>query len=103
MAPFALFTNRNRWSLKDYQMAPFVKDVGHKSLTVNHKGDITIAEVPVDHARWFAGLSSQLTADQVRRAFEASGASQEEIEGFAARLMGKLRELHEALGVAAQR
>jgi hypothetical protein len=101
MAPFALFSSRNRWSLPDYQSAPFIEGVTGKSLTVNHKGDVTISTVPIEHARWFARLASQLTDDQVRRAFEASGASREEIEGFSARVMEKLRELRVAVGAAA--
>ena len=103
MGPFALFATRNRWSLEDYQTATFVKKVGNRSLTVNHKGDISISDVPIDHARWFAQLSSQLSERQVRQGFEAAGASATEIEGFSDRVMGKLRELHEALGVPQQR
>ncbi len=101
MAPFAVFSSRNRWSLEDYRDGPFIKSVTDRSLTVNHKGDVTIGKVPIEHARWFARLASPLTSEQVRRAFEASGASQAEVEGFSARVMEKLRELREAVGAAA--
>jgi hypothetical protein len=53
--------------------------------------------VPVEHARWFASLVSQLTNDQVRRAFEAAGASAAEVDGFSKRFMEKVRQLEEAV------
>jgi hypothetical protein len=53
--------------------------------------------VPLEHARWFTGLATQLTVNQVRRAFEAAGASTTEIEGFSARVMEKIQELRRAV------
>jgi hypothetical protein len=100
MGPPALFASRNRWSLKDYQAEALIEGVDAESLNLNHKGDVTIHEVPLEHARWFAELSSQLTHDQVRRAFEASGASPGEIIGFSERVMERLQELHAAVGAA---
>jgi hypothetical protein len=53
--------------------------------------------VPIDHARWFAGLVSQLTDAQLRQAFEAAGATPAEIEGFSDRLREKIVELQRAV------
>jgi hypothetical protein len=97
MGPPGLAVSRNRWSVKDFQKEPFIERVDHESVNVNHKGDLTIHEVPLEHGRWFAQLTSQLTAEQVRRAFEAAGASPQEIDGFSARVMEKLQELQTAL------
>src|SRR5215207_11609437 len=97
MGPFALFPSRNRWSLKDFREEPFIEGVDHESVNVNHKGDLTIHEVPLEHGRWFAQTASQLAEEQVRRAFEASGASPDEITGFSARVMEKIHELQSAL------
>jgi hypothetical protein len=97
MGPPALFPTRNRWSLEDYRQEPFVDKLKNESVYVNHKGDVVIPEVPVEHARWFAGLASQLSAEQARRAFEAAGASPDEVRGFSARLLEKLDELQRAI------
>lgn len=97
MGPMSLLASRNRWSLEHFREEPFIEGVDHESVNVNHKGDVTIHEVPLDHGRWFAGLASQLTGDQVRRAFEASGGSADEVAGFSARVMEKIAELQASL------
>ena len=53
--------------------------------------------VPVDHARWFATLASQLTPVQIRKAFEASGASPAEIEGFSTEVEKRFEAIRAAL------
>lgn len=97
MGPAGLFESRNRWSVKDFLDGPFIEGVDDESVNVNHEGDVTIHEVPLEHGRWFAQIASHLTVEQVRRAFEASGASQDEIAGFSERVMEKIRELQAAL------
>jgi hypothetical protein len=52
------FHDSDRWSLQDYQTAPFVKKVGNKSLTVNHNWDVSISDVPIDYARWFVVVAA---------------------------------------------
>lgn len=99
MGPPALFPSRNRWSLRDYQQEAFIDRVDDRYLHLNHDGDHVIRKVPIAHARWLAELASELSADQVRRAFEASGASADEIAGFSARVMEKLAQLQSAVGV----
>jgi len=49
--------------------------------------------VPLKHARWFAGLISQLSHDQVRQAFQAAGASAGDLEGFSDLVMARIKEL----------
>jgi hypothetical protein len=99
MGPPALFPSRNRWNLAAYQKERFLDGVDDEYLHLHHAGDVRIRKVPIQHARWFAELSSQLSLDQVRRAFEASGASTDEVEGFSTRVMEKLKELQSAVAV----
>jgi hypothetical protein len=54
--------------------------------------------VPVEHAKWFAGVVGQLSDEQLRDAFRAAGATDEEVNGFAARLRQKINELKAATG-----
>jgi hypothetical protein len=56
-----------------------------------------VDRVPLEHARWFASLLAQLTPEQIRRAYEAAGASREEIDGFSKRMMEKIAELQAAV------
>ena len=60
----ALLASRNRWNLQDYRKEPFVEGVDEESVNINQKGDVTIQEVPIEHARWFAGLASQLSPER---------------------------------------
>ena len=53
--------------------------------------------VPVDHAKWFASIVGQLSDEQLRDAFRAAGATDEEVNGFAARLRQKINELKTAV------
>jgi len=75
---------RSRWNLEDYRTQDVVQRIERGIVVLNYRGDgipppVTI---PLAHARWFAGLVSQLTDEQVRRAFEASGATPPEVAGF---------------------
>jgi len=89
--------SRSRWRLDHYKEQPFLDVIEDGVLKLNYEGSGPIETVPVEHARWFAGLASQLTHAQVRRAFEAAGASEAEIEGFSARVMERIRELQLAV------
>jgi hypothetical protein len=88
----------SRWNLAEYRDGKFVNGVVHGKLEFRYPlmGNRHVA-VPVDHARWFADLVAQLTPDQVRRAFEASGASLEEVEGFSTEVLRRFREVRAAL------
>ncbi len=56
--------------------------------------------MPLEHARWFAALAAQLTDQQLRDAFRAAGATQAEIDAFAARMRARIDELVGATGTA---
>jgi len=93
-------TGRSRWDLEDFQKSPFVKEVKDGKLALRYTGVATIDDVPLEHARWFSGLASQLTETQVRRAFEAAGATEAEVMGYSARLLQKIGELRDAVGLS---
>jgi len=88
---------RTKWNLEDFQKEEFIEKVEGGVLDLDYEGYDGIDAVPVDHARWFAGLASQLTDRQLADAFRAAGASQAEIDGFAARLRAKITELQAAV------
>jgi len=89
-----------RWNLTDYTSSKLLSGVVQGKLTFRGpiQGNQPL-QIPLDHARWFVGMSSQLTGDQMRRAFEASGASPAEVEGFSAQVMKRLQELADTVKV----
>jgi hypothetical protein len=91
----------SRWNLQDYRGSRFIHKVVMNRLEFGDPlmGN-TLVSVPIEHARWFATFAAQLTPEQVRRAFEASGASAAEIDGFAAEVMKRLTALREAVSPA---
>jgi hypothetical protein len=93
----ALFSKRSRWNLPDYERHTFIDGVRNSQLDMHYVGAAQIDMVPLDHARWFAGMANELSVDQVRRAFEAAGASPQEVDGFTARVMAKIGELRTTL------
>jgi len=93
----ALIRQRTKWNLEDFQEQKFIDRVADGSLDLHYAGDGAINLVPLNHARWFAGLASQLTPEQVRAAFGAAGATPEEVDGFATRLLQKITELKTAV------
>ena len=93
-----MFVTRNRWDLDDFRTQKFIDGVSGNMLDLHYQGGArSINKVPLDHARWFSGLLSQLTDNQVRRAFEAAEANKSEIDGFSTRIMEKIRELQTAV------
>jgi hypothetical protein len=94
---------RGRWDLEDFKAQKFIDGVSGNMLDLHYRGGArSINKIPLEHARWFAGLASQLTESQVRRAFEAAGATQAEIDGFSSRIMEKIRELQAAVNEPAR-
>jgi hypothetical protein len=93
-----VISGRDRWNLEAYRKEPLVESVKDGKVYLNHDGTKEVEAVPLEHARWFANLAAQLTPDQVRRAFEAAGASVAERDGFSARFLEKIRELQQAVG-----
>jgi hypothetical protein len=93
-----MISNHSKWDLKDYQGEGFIEKVDEGVVHLDYDGfDSKMDRVPLEHARWFAGLASQLTEAQVRRAFEVAGATPEEVNGFSKRFMEKIAELQRAV------
>jgi hypothetical protein len=94
------FMSHSKWDLDAFNKQPFVDGVSGGSLRLNYsgKGGNILKSVPVDHARWFAGLLGQLSDAQIRDAFKAAGASDVEGQGFTARIRAKINELKSAVG-----
>jgi hypothetical protein len=88
----------SRWNLQDYRSTRFIHKVVMNRLEF---GDAlmgnTLVSVPVEHARWFATFIAPLTPEQVRRAFEAAGAAEGEIQGFSAEVVERLQELRKVV------
>jgi hypothetical protein len=92
-----LFIPNSRWNLEDFGKHEFIDGVTSDRINFHYEGSPRIDLVPVEYARWFSGLASQLTDAQVRRAFEASGAPTAEVDGFSARVIAKIQELQHAV------
>jgi hypothetical protein len=88
---------RSKWNLEDFQKEEFIEKVEDGLVDLDYEGYGGIDKVPLEHARWFAGLASQLTDEQIRDAFRASGATDAEIEGFSSRIRQKISELQQAV------
>ncbi len=89
--------DRSRWNLEDFRKGEFVGEVKDGRLELRYSGKAEIDDVPVEHARWFLSLLSQLTPVQLRRAFEAAGATEAEVVGYTERLLQKIEELRRAV------
>ena len=91
-------SNHSKWNLEDYKAEGFVEKVEGGELHLDYDGaEPGVDRVPLEHARWFASLLAQLTPEQIRRTFEAAGASRQEIDGFSKRLTEKIAELQDAV------
>lgn len=88
----------NRWVLEEYREAPLLSGVRLNKLVFRNPllGSEPLA-IPLSHARWFEAMSTQLTDEQIRKAFEASGASPAEIAGFSAAVRSRLTEIRDKL------
>ena len=89
---------KSKWNLEDFKKEEFIEKVEGNEVDLDYEGYGGINKVPVEHARWFLRLASQLTDEQLRTAIKASGASDAEIAGFSARLREKIVELQKAVG-----
>ena len=91
--------SHSKWDLDAYQKQGFVEGVSGGQLRFNYsgKGGSGMDSVPVEHARWFAGMVGKLSDEQIRQAFRAAGATDAEVSGFSARLRQKIEELKRAV------
>ena len=94
-----LMSDHSKWNLDHFRNEKFIETVDSAWLRLAHDGyDPDVERVPIAHARWFAGLAGQLRAAQVRRAFEAAGATPSEIDGYSRKVMEKIATLRKAVG-----
>jgi hypothetical protein len=96
--------SHTKWDLDAFRKQAFIEGVSGGSLKLYYSGKMSSAlkTIPLEHARWFAGIIGQLTDEQLRAAFKAAGASEAEITGFATRLREKINELEVAVGIEQQ-
>jgi hypothetical protein len=94
------FTSHSKWDLNEYNKQAFLDGTsgGHLKLHYSGKMGSSLKSIPMEHARWFAGIIGQLSDDQLRDAFRAAGATPNEVEGFSRRLRQKINELKSAVG-----
>jgi hypothetical protein len=91
-------TNHSKWQLEHYRHEGFVEGTDGDELELDFDGlQGGMDTVPLEHARWFAGLLGQLTPAQVRQAFEAAGATPAEIEGFSEVVLARIAQLQSAV------
>ena len=88
----------SKWNLEHFKKEEFIEKVENGMLDLDYEGWGGINKVPLEHARWFAALASQLTDEQLQAALKASGAGDAEVTGFATRLREKINELKKAVG-----
>ena len=96
--------NQSRWNLEQYRATKYVSGVV-KGTQLQFQFPLLegkLVTIPIEHARWFSGLVSQLTDAQLRQAFEAGGATPEEVAAFAAAVKAKILELRVAIGKATE-
>lgn len=89
----------SRWNLAEFADSRYLSGVSMRRLEFRNplQGAAPLA-VPIEHARWFAAMLSQLGERQIRQAFEAAGATPDEIAGFSAQIVKRIAELQAALG-----
>lgn len=98
-ATFGRFDERSpiKWKLDEYRKDKLIARVEPDGIVLNYRAYGTPpTRVPMDHARWFVSMASQLTEAQVRKAFEAAGAPPDQVAGFTQVFMQKLGELKKA-------
>ncbi len=93
------FMSHSKWDLDAFSEQGFIKGVSGGRLQLNYsgKGGNILKSVPLEHARWFAGIIGQLTDAQLADAFKAAGATPAEVSGFSARMRAKINELKAAV------
>jgi hypothetical protein len=89
-----------RWRVEDYKSEPLTAGRGDGVLRLHYRGQLPIDAVPLEHARWFAELASQLRLEQVAGAFAAAGATPDQARRFATVLLEKIEELTGAVATS---
>jgi hypothetical protein len=89
------YFSHTKWDLMDYSKQAFIDGVSGGTVKLHYSGKMGsgLKSIPIEHAKWFAGIVGQLSDDQIRDAFKAAGATDQEVSGFTARFRQKINEL----------
>jgi hypothetical protein len=92
--------SHTKWNPAEFGKQQFLDGVSGNTLRLHYSGKMSPAlkTIPLEHARWFAGIVGQLSDSQIRDAFKAAGASPAETEAFAGHMRLKINELKTAVG-----
>jgi hypothetical protein len=87
-----------KWTLSEYEKDRLVAGVEGDTLILDYQAYGTPpTRVPLEHARWFANLVGRLSEAQVRAAFNAAGATPQEVDGYTRKFLAKVSELRNAV------
>lgn len=89
-------TSHSKYRLTHYVAnPPVITAVSGEAVHLGYKGRNASAHasVPLEGARFFANRASALTLAQVEDAFRAANASEEDLQGFAQAVYGRIREV----------
>ncbi len=104
--------HRDKDNLKHYSKSKFVRQADSEGVDFHlaskphplnavifphwielRKREKVVKNIPIEHVRWIGGLLSQLSMQQIREAFRASGYSPQEADGFTQALQERIQEL----------
>ena len=96
---FGRFDNPpKKWMLNEYKKDKLIASVEPDAIVLNYRAYGTPpTRIPMEHARWFAKYTRQLTRTQVKAAFDAAGAPQNELDGWVDMFMSNRAEFHAAV------
>lgn len=91
--------SHSKWDPEAFQKQGFIDRVSGSTLKLDYsgKGGRILQGVPVDHAKWFAGMVGQLSDAQLSAAFKAAGASSSETSAFVGKIRQKISSLKAAV------
>lgn len=94
------YFSHTKWDVNDYSKQAFISGVSGGRLQLNYSGKMgsSLKSVPLEHAKWFAGIIGQLSDEQIRDAFKTAGATDQEVSAFSARVRSKINELKAVAG-----
>ncbi len=95
------FMSHSKWDLAAYTKQAFIDDASGSAVKFHYSGKMgsSLRSIPKDHVKWFVGIVGQLSDDQIKDAFKASGASEAEIAGFSAEVRKRINQLKSAVGM----
>jgi hypothetical protein len=93
------YFSHTKWSVQDFSKQAFISNVSGGRINLHYTGKMgsALKSVPVEHAKWFAGVVGQVSDKQLSDAFRAAGATDAEVTGFVGRLRQKINELKAAV------